>query len=82
MIFAVSGVLGFLYPLIAIRVVLSIQNLIFLLMYAIESQYFSPLRFDNRVANLLWNLMHSGLSPPVVENTRGVKVPCSTWTTL
>ena len=63
MIFAVSRVFGFLYPLIAIRVVLiSMQNLIFLLMYAIESQYFSPLRFANRVANLSWNLMHSRLS--------------------
>ena len=71
-----------LYPRRAIRVVLSVANLIFVLTCLTPSQYLSFLFLAMRSANLLTNCLHSFDIPPDVRNTAGVKVAFSTFNTL
>ena len=71
-----------LYPRRAIRVVLSMANLILVLTCLTTSQYLSFLFLAMRSANLLTNCLHSFDIPPDVRNTAGVKVAFSTFNTL
>lgn len=56
---------------------LNIEKLIFALIHEIVEEYVSFFLFAINSARRLWYLVHSLLIPPVVEKTRGVKVPCS-----
>ena len=57
-------------------------NLILVLKWFITWQYSSLVLFEICSAIFLWNLVHSGAIPPVVEKTKGVKLALSTWIIL
>ena len=70
------------WPLRAIRVVLRRANLSLVLRTLTTSPYSSPFLLACRLASLFINRLHSLDIPPDVKNTRGVKFPFSTLSTL
>ena len=68
-------------PLIAIRMLLKRLNRNRVRIYCITCEYSSFLFKAISCAILLWCLLASGLAPPAVEKTMGVKDPCSTFST-
>ena len=68
-------------PLKKIRMDLKSANNVFALIQEIVVAYCSSFSAISSTRQL-WYLKHSLPIPPVVVNTKGVKVLCSTWRTL